>query len=107
MIGHKKIKTMHLMGENESNEYTVMYWRVKFKELRPKLDREWMKQVGAFEAHFSTADGLNMLLQVQKGRACLANTQRVVQTVERLLDKKESKGKRRRSLAKRQKLATA
>lgn len=105
MIVRKNDKTICPMGENESNEYTVMYWRVKFKELRPKLDRTWMQQVGAFEAHFATADGLNMLLQVQKGRASLEKTQRVVQTVERLLDKKD--GKKKRSLAKRQKLACA
>jgi hypothetical protein len=77
----------------EHNEYSVQFWRKKFEELKPQLQKNWHGQLVAFDPSFDSLKGANEMRSVSHKKGSLVVTQKVVSQLEKMLSKKP--GRRR------------
>lgn len=66
---------METYDSNLENEYTVQFWRKRFEELKPQLNRNWHGQLAAFDPSFDSLKGANEMRSVSHKKGSLVVTQ--------------------------------
>lgn len=85
----------------EHNEYSVHFWRKKFEELKPQLQKNWHGQLVTFDPSFDSLKGANEMRSVSHKKGSLVVTQKVVSQLEKMLSKKRKSNRREKSLIER------
>ncbi|GAB3539408.1 hypothetical protein [Spirosoma fluminis] len=79
--------------QTDNQEFTVAYWRNYFHtELKPKLDKNWHRQLADVEPTLDSLKGANDMRAVSHNKASLVVTKTICYVAERVI---KGKNKRR------------